>query len=70
MKKLLIIDLMGTLLDAICVTNPNNSKEYQSRLKAACRKLNILLEQQKKIIILTDYSHTTVENLKKVLIPF
>ena len=70
MKKLLIIDLMGTLLDAICVTYPNNSKKYQSKLKAACRKLNILLEQQKEIIILTDYSHTTVENLKKVLIPF
>ena len=48
MKKSLIIDLMGTLLDAICVTNPNNSKEYQSKLKASCRKLNILLEKKKE----------------------
>lgn len=67
MKKLIITDLMGTLLDAICITNPNESCEYQSKLKAVCRKLNVLLEQQKEIIILTDYSHTTIEYLKKVL---
>lgn len=73
MGRLIVLDLMGTLLDGNCVTNPKESIEYPSRIMALGRMLNTLLDNKKEninrkeIIILTDYSHSTIENMKKVL---
>ena len=67
MKKLIIIDLMGTLIEADHVVRPRKSKEYQSRVATCGRYLNELLESGREVIILTSLSHTTIEEEKIIL---
>ncbi len=67
MKKLIVTDLMGTLIEADHVVRPRSQKEYQSRLATCGRNLNELLESGREVIILTSLSHTTIEEEKIIL---
>ena len=60
MKKLIILDLMGTLLEADHVVAPHKYGEYNSRIRALASRLNAILSSGREIIILTDISHTEV----------
>lgn len=67
MKKLIVIDLMGTLIEADHVVRPRSQKEYPSRVVTCGRYLNELLESGREVIILTSLSHTTIEEEKIIL---
>ena len=67
MKKLIVIDLMGTLIEADHVVRPRSQKEYPSRVATCGRYLNELLESGREVIILTSLSHTTIEEEKIIL---
>ncbi len=67
MGRLIVTDLMGTLLEADHIIHPGKCGEYNSRIMKAGRDLNDLLDTGVEIIILTNMSHTTVQAEKKVL---
>lgn len=77
MKYLLIVDLMGTLLEANQVVgyeaNLLNSErkryrdEYKSRILSISRKLNTFLDQNNNVYIITSIDHCTEERLLKVI---
>lgn len=70
MKKLVIFDLMGTLLEAEHVGKPNigyRKNEYNSRIMYCTRKLNELLKRGMEIVILSSLDHTKLEHEMKIV---
>lgn len=76
MKYLLIVDLMGTLLEANqvfeCVQSLNSAKrfyknEYESRILCISRKLNEFLERGNRVYIVTSEDHCSEERLLEII---
>lgn len=83
MNYLLILDLAGTLIETVHITNRLNDngkgkklesneraffEEYYSRINNIGRKLNAFLENNNnRIVILSSIDHATCENLEMVI---
>lgn len=77
MKYLLIVDLMGTLLEANqvlgyeqCLLDSERKRykdEYKSRILYISRKLNTFLDQNNNVCIITSIDHCTEERLLRVI---
>lgn len=68
-KKLIILDLMGTLIEAGHLVNNQyvRKREYYSRILYITRKLNSLLEKGFNIVILSSIDHSTVSDEMRII---